>query len=113
MGQKIIAHLLENETKCLVVANEGSGNCSKSAKSLAAITPGKRQPLYIKIPAGWGHLGITWNGTGRWPGKRDPSKTPRSKWKLCPLKMPCIVNYAFVSQLCICKSITKKKTDEF
>lgn len=39
--------------------------------------------------------------------------TNQKVWKLCPFKMPCIVNYAFVSQLHIRKSIRRKETDEF
>lgn len=47
-------------------------------------------------------------GSGLWKANTLKRKS-RSNWKLCPLKMPCIVNYAFASQLCICKSITEKR----
>ena len=89
------------------------------AKSSDAGIGGNRSGPYIKMPAGWSYQwevtqGITWNIVGRGLRKTEKfQRKSRSKQKLCPFKMPCIVNYTFVSQLCICKSITKNKTDEF
>jgi hypothetical protein len=82
---------------------------------LVLLLPGQGVPC-LKMPqGGWvalyerRHRNET-ECPGKWAlESKCLQKKSRSNWKLCPLKMPCIVNYAFASQLCICKSITEKR----